>query len=384
MLFISIHMCSIPMSIFSCGGMILFYLKHCYINASLYNKHYNEDKYKNYNRGYLRKISIAFSEKMIIKIILLSISLNIFYVNVLSTFNISYTISPVLKGFCVVVYEQLPVYILLVLFLVIFLPMAIHDISMFRANFSFGRGLLISLIYNLIFVTIYIVTVFSNSYKCTKISKYIPSEIYFITFYLIFHLAHISIPMIEVFRIDQHIIGLEINKKGLLRIFDDELLYKQFFEYAVKKRSVEYALFHVEYMEFKELFKANNSKVVDDNSQALTPTVGNKDRKFLQQYETIYNKATDIFEKYFKENSELELNLPGKLIRSITDKYYEYTIYYNRNVVNTDDEHEIDLKRLNCETLYDEVHDEVIDSLFLNVYSSFAKDQKKTVESTNK
>jgi len=48
--------------------------------------------------------------------------------------------------------------------------------------------------------------------------------------------------MIEVFKINQHIIGLELNKKGLIRIFDDELLYKQFFEYAVKKRSVEYAV----------------------------------------------------------------------------------------------------------------------------------------------
>jgi len=108
-----------------------------------------------------------------------------------------------------------------------------------------------------------------------------------------------------------------------------------------------------------------------------------KNKKFLQKYEAIYNKANDLFAKFFMENSELELNLPSKVVKAVNTEYYNFYIYYNRHIVNGDGETEIDMDKLNCENIFDDAHDEAFDSLFLNVYSSFAKDKKKLIAETN-
>ena len=46
----------------------------------------------------------------------------------------------------------------------------------------------------------------------------------------------------ESYRVSKKINNLEITKKGLLKVFENDILYKEFFEFAVKKRSVEYAV----------------------------------------------------------------------------------------------------------------------------------------------
>ncbi|ORX81656.1 hypothetical protein BCR32DRAFT_268171 [Anaeromyces robustus] len=414
---------SLPLCIFSSAGIIISYLKQCYNNASLYNKHYNEDKLRNYKRGYLHKVCFHFSEKYLIKLTLIFITMSLLYVTFFTMGEYNYTIYPSSQGFCTLNYELAPGWLLLIVFLFGFLPMAIHDFYMFRGNFSFIRTLSATLISSFLMVTIYVVTVNINKYTCSSISRYFPSEFFMIMFFFIFYITHITVPLIESYIVNKHVNRLELTKKGLYKVFDDELLYKEFFEYAVKKRSVEYALFHVEYVEFKNLFKFKigiNTNVDDSSSDilqsptsptttmslpflsspistispsnfltsaipAISPTSPSTttnvmSKKLLQTYEQIYTKATDIFEKYFKEDSELELNLPGKLVKSVTNSYYDYTIYYNRYVVNGTGEHEIDMNKIDCETLFDDVHEEAMDSLFLNVYSSFAKDKKKVLE----
>jgi len=43
-------------------------------------------------------------------------------------------------------------------------------------------------------------------------------------------------------KVHKRIQGLELTKNGLLKLFDDEVLYKDFFEYAVSKRCVEFVV----------------------------------------------------------------------------------------------------------------------------------------------
>ncbi|OUM68536.1 hypothetical protein PIROE2DRAFT_3667, partial [Piromyces sp. E2] len=145
-------------------------------------------------------------------------------------------------------------------------------------------------------------------------------------------------------------------------------------------------LFHVEYLEFKELFKVSTTGNEETSNTVVTNGANPytmKNKKFLQKYETIYIKANDLFTKFFTENSELQLNLPSKIVKTVNTNYYNFHIYYNRHIVNGDGECEIDMEKLDCENLFDQAHDEAYDSLFLNVYSSFAKDKKKFIEDTN-
>lgn len=368
-----------PLNLISSAGFIVLYLKQCYANGNIYSKHENEDKYK-VSSGFQR-FCMSITERTILKFILQYLCASLFYVNVMSSFNISYTMSPISYGFCTSYYEQIPQFIIIFLFIVVFIPFASHEINKFRGNFSFGKTLIISMVIAIICSSCYVLFSSSSIYSCSEVSRHFPPDFFAILIFVCFTIFNVTIPLIKSYRTIKKVDDLEINIKGLLEVFDNEILYKDFFEYAVKKRSVEYALFHVEYLEFTNLFRSNNTFIEEITSEPLlnpgAEPMNFKDKKFLQIMNAVYNKANDIYNKYFRSDSELELNLPEKLIRTVTSNLYDFNINYNRYVVNGTEGNEIDFKLINCEHIYDEVHKEAIDSLFLNVYSTFAKDKKK-------
>ncbi|OUM68537.1 hypothetical protein PIROE2DRAFT_3668 [Piromyces sp. E2] len=92
---------AIPISIISSMGNTIVYLKQCYNGAHLLNKHYNEDKYNNYNRGFLYKACNGFTEQKYVKLLLTYITISYFYVNFISNFNINYSMHPFTAGFCI-------------------------------------------------------------------------------------------------------------------------------------------------------------------------------------------------------------------------------------------------------------------------------------------
>jgi len=369
----------LPLNLISSAGFIILYLRQCYTNGNIYSKHENEDKYK-VSSGFQR-FCMSITDRMILKFIMQYLCASLFYVTVLSAFSISYTMNPISYGFCSTLIEQIPQYIIIFLFIAVFIPFASREINKFRGNFSFGKTLIISMVVAIICSICYILFSSSKIYICSEISRYLPPDFFGILIFVSFTILHITFPLIKSYRTIKKVDDLEINIKGLLEVFDNEILYKDFFEYAVKKRSVEYAIFHVEYLEFKNLFKSNNTFIEEITSEPLLnpgeDPVNFKDKKFLQIMSAVYNKANDIYDKYFRSDSDLELNLPEKLIRTVTNNLYDFNINYNRYVVNGTEGNEIDFKLINCENIYDEVHKEAIDSLFLNVYSSFAKDKKK-------
>jgi len=373
------------LNIFSCSGNVMIYLKQCYNNAELYEKHQTvesqQKKIKKRN-NIMYKICIWFTEKRLVNVMLIYTTISLFYLIFLSLFERNYTYHPISRGYCQTNMEQLSESILILVFMYIFTPAALIEISKFRGSFSFGRTLSISLTLLFILINIYLITNSIGKYWCTPIIRYLPPEFYLIMMLWIFTVSQITVPFIEGYRVSRKVNDLEITKKGLLKVFDNEILYKEFFEFAVKKRSVEYAIFHIEYLEFKAIFK-NNKDFLDELSQSkvLAPgpdPVTTKDKKLVQVFEEIYRKADDIFSKYFNEESELELNLPAKVVKKVTNRLYDYNIYYNRFIVNGTEGREININQLNCEDLFDEVHEEALDSLFLNVYSIYAKDKKKS------
>jgi len=379
-----------PLCFLSCAGHILIFLKQCYVNMSLYDKYKKDNTNNNeFNRkdGYLRVVCANFTEFKLIKIIYMYITFTQFYVVLISIFEVDFTMRPVSYGFCTFRYGQLPEYFLIFLFVLVFSPMAIHDIRLFRNTFSFGKTFLISFILITICSILYIAISYYPRYQCTVISKYLPVDFYIILLFFIFNLSFITSPLIESINVNKHIESLELTKKGLLKVFNDEHLYKDFFEYAVMKRSVEYVLFHVEYVEFKSIFLANRSILDEFRSSGLTspgPKPSNpKDKKALQVFEQIYNKAGDIYNKYFNDSSELQLNLPAKIAKEVNTNLFNFNIYYGRNYINAEEGKPVDLDKLICENIFDKVHSEAIESLFLNVYSSFAKEQKVNRSSRN-
>jgi len=380
-----------PLCFLSCAGHILLFLKQCYINMSLYDKYKKDQSTKNneFNRkdGYLRGLCATFTEVKLIKIIYIYVTVAELYVVLISTFEVDFTMRPISQGFCTSIYGQLPEYLLIVLFILIFSPMAIHDIRLFRNIFSFSKIFLVTFILITICSILYVAISYYPKYQCSSISKYLPVDFYIVLLFFLFNVSFITAPLIESINVNKHIESLELTKKGLLKVFNDEHLYKDFFEYAVMKRSVEYVLFHVEYVEFKSIFLANRSILEEFRNSGLTspgPKPSNpKDKKAVQVFEQIYNKAGDIYNKYFNDSSELQLNLPAKMAKEVNTNLFNFNIYYGRNYINAEEGKPVDLDKLICENIFDKVHSEAIESLFLNVYSSFAKEQKVNRSSKN-
>jgi len=372
-----------PLNLFSSMGLTLMYLKQCYTNIEFYNKENADYTNAIHKKGYLRKISMAFTETKLINVILIYITFSIYYVLMYSLFERNYSMHPLTHGFCQTNIEQIPPYALILFYIFIFSPLALHDIAIFGSNFSFGRVMSNSSILILIFSILYVLTSMLPAYKCNSITRIFPPNFYAIMLFFVYNISFVTVPLVNAFSVTSHIKGLELTKKGMVKIFDDELLYKEFFEYAIKKRSVEYVLFHLDYMAFKNIFKSNQAFIEDITENGATapgpdPTNA-KDKKLLQVFGEIYEKAYNIYTKYFTGTSDLELNVPAKISKDISTHLYQYNINYNRYLVNAEIGNPVDIKLINCETLFDVVHEEALDSLFLNVYSSFTKDKKKLV-----
>ncbi|ORX81658.1 hypothetical protein BCR32DRAFT_244776 [Anaeromyces robustus] len=370
-------------------GFILIILKQCYANSALYNKTQGQDesdiRKKFRTNGFLRGICRRYNETKLIEWVLVYITCSVLFVVLISVFEINYTMNPISYGFCMTQYEQTPQFTILCFFIFVFTPLAMHDIHMFGKNFSFGRTLNISMILIFIFAMSYIGFTGLPYYFCNKISRYIPVDAFIILLFFVFNYSHITIPLIQSYFHKKHISGLTLTKKGLLRVFQDELLYKEFFEYAVKKRSVEYFIFHIDYMEYKTIFR-NNKTFLEEISNSELKSPGQdpssaKDKKLVQLLDEIYKKAERIYIKYFDDRSDLELNLSGRLIKKVSNSLYEHNIYYNRYIVNGEEGRILDYNKLNIENIFDDVHQEALDSLFLNVYSAYARD-KKTIKFT--
>eukprot|EP00833_Pecoramyces_ruminatium_P000683 jgi/Orpsp1_1/1174715/evm.model.c7180000051086.1 len=173
-----------------------------------------------------------------------------------------------------------------------------------------------------------------------------------------------------------------ITKRGLIMTLQNEILRKEFMEFAAKKKSMHYATFHIEYLEFKELFKTNKQFLEEISTNSITvpgpnPT-NQKDKKLIEIFIKIYAKADELFSKYFNKKSNSNINLPSKLVKNVSTNLNEYNTNYNRYLINGSKGQTLEYKSINCENIFDEVHEEVINHLFSNVYKYFVKEKSKS------
>jgi len=132
----------------------------------------------------------------------------------------------------------------------------------------------------------------------------------------------------------------------------------------------------MEYREFKNIYRTNKLFMEEIKSKGLlspgkSPT-DPKDKKAILVFEQIHKRANEIYEKYLVDDSELQLNLPIKITEAVYHKLYDFHIFFEENFIKAERGNPVDLNALNIENVFDDVHKEAVDILFLNVYSSFA------------
>ena len=96
-----------PLSFISGSAIIIFFLKQCYVNDSLYEKFQKIDSNNKYSgkKGYLRGLCFSFTEARIIKTIFIIITVSMFYIVIAATFDLDFTMNPISHGFCSSQYE---------------------------------------------------------------------------------------------------------------------------------------------------------------------------------------------------------------------------------------------------------------------------------------
>ncbi|ORX44805.1 hypothetical protein BCR36DRAFT_358970 [Piromyces finnis] len=96
-------------------------------------------------------------------------------------------------------------------------------------------------------------------------------------------------------------------------------------------------------------------------------------KKIIHIYDEIFEKANLIFNFFFTQYSDYELNLPNPIVRKI-----DYRLQlFNDHYAKMKNKQLFLYEELECEDIFDEAYEEVIQSLYLNTYSAFVIYKKR-------
>ncbi|ORX85934.1 hypothetical protein BCR32DRAFT_290395 [Anaeromyces robustus] len=119
--------------------------------------------------------------------------------------------------------------------------------------------------------------------------------------------------------------------------------------------------------EYVNIYSTNNVNNYEDDAQLSV------DKKLVHIYDEIFQKANLIFSFFFTPNSDYELNVPDPIVKKIDRRLQSFNDNYTKMKSN-----QLFLfEELECEDIFDEAYDEVVQSLYLNTYSAFVKRKRK-------
>ena len=112
----------------------------------------------------------------------------------------------------------------------------------------------------------------------------------------------------------------------------------------------------------------NNNNTSNNSSNQI-----HVDKKVVQIYDEIFEKANLIFNFFFTQNSDYELNLPDPVVKKIDSRLKSFNQHYSKMKNNQLFLYE----ELECEDIFDEAYEEVIQSLYHNTYSAFVLHKRR-------
>jgi len=97
------------------------------------------------------------------------------------------------------------------------------------------------------------------------------------------------------------------------------------------------------------------------------------DKKIVHIYDEIFEKANLIYNFFFKQNSDYELNVSGYIVKKIEKRIQLFNLHYSK----MKNKQLFLYEELECEDMFDEAYEEVIQSLYINIYSAFVLYKRK-------
>ena len=120
----------------------------------------------------------------------------------------------------------------------------------------------------------------------------------------------------------------------------------------------------------------NDSDDSDDDdieSNRTSETYHVIDKKLVQIYDEIHEKVNNIYKFFFAHRSDYELNVPDLIVKNVRKKLK----IFNHNYKKMKSGQPFTYEELDCEDIFDETYEEVMQSLYLNTYSAFVIHKRK-------
>jgi len=427
-----------PIILITSFGCIINYLKHCYYSVYIYEKAINSDNNKNRRRSLLHRICEVYTQSRLLNFLLSFVIFQLLYSLVVSYVSDNYSLVYIKKGFCGFSKEYLPQIVLVCIFLFVSFPLTVYQFYRLHDNFKFINTLMINLLIMTISAGLFIAAMAVPDYNCSQIVRFLPSDAYALIISCSFHYSQVIRPLLDYYYMNKKANKLEININGLIQLLNDDALFNEFFEYCKQKCYVEHALFHIKYKKFKGLINLfykksryessipetylarlsrsinrlgstdgssgnnefyehklrdkkkdryttssntdlnNEHKITKENrSSDLDYYTMKEERKKAIVYSDIHKLANDIYANFLNDNSKYEINIPEKTIKEIKMKLLSHNQKYK-----TDSNVQLNDDRIDIENIFDDAYDEVLQVLFVDVYTEFITNRNE--ENQNK
>jgi len=123
----------------------------------------------------------------------------------------------------------------------------------------------------------------------------------------------------------------------------------------------------------EEKLTINDLDAMTNEKIAALQQKASRKKKIFSRYEAIYKQLNYMYEYFLLPNSDFELNLPDSISKSVRKNVESFNEHYMRFKSRRPYVRE----KLFCKHIFDEAHDEAIEMLYLNLYSSFVLLKKK-------
>ncbi|ORY79601.1 hypothetical protein LY90DRAFT_664666 [Neocallimastix californiae] len=318
------------------------------------------------------------------------------------------------------------------IFLIIFLPLALIEVLKFDDTFKMKKKIIYSILLTFLCFIGFITFSSVKQINCSIIVKYIPSDTFAILLFL-FSSIFLCVPTFkDIIYVENQKSETKATTNGMLKMLEDEILLREFSEFCRKENCAENILFYQHYWRYKKIFdNQRNSKIAKSNNYhninsniIVTSTYDYEDHDLVSQMSFDNNEASIYVEDNFspnlingikeaQSNSDNDMskkkysnngrkitkndillkeakkliddfiNTDSKLEINIKDKTKKKIIYDFSEIKNNELQQQDFKNRL--KSLFDDAYKEVIESLFLNSYNNYIilKKNKKLADSMN-
>ncbi|ORY08759.1 hypothetical protein LY90DRAFT_678179 [Neocallimastix californiae] len=193
-------------------------------------------------------------------------------------------------------------------FLIVVFPISLLVLVKLGNNFPEMKSYKISVIISFVLLSLFIISAYIKSFKCSTIIKYIPYNIAFLLMNCVFIYTQLINPIINLVKTEIQVHGLEVNKKSLIKILNSNLLYDEFLDYCNSKCCGEYAIFHCDYMIFRRIYNPISSKIIE-NSQLIYDSNDFTNSTFSMSCISVLTTNTQITTNFEPETGEYSINM---------------------------------------------------------------------------